>query len=265
MMQAFIEGIGLLGPGLNGWNGSRAILAGTQAHVTAPMTIPTSDWLPPAERRRTGVSVRLALATGREACEHAQRDPRNLATVFTSSGGDSDNQHAICETLATPERELSPTRFHNSVHNAPAGYWGVATGAMASSTSLCAFDWSFGAGLLEALTWMACERQPMLLMAYDAPYPEPLRTTRPVPLPFGMALALAPERSTRSLAELTIGFEPASDKSDVGLPEGLKQLHDAIPAARSLRLLCALARERRAEVPIEYLHGRQLRATITPP
>ncbi|MBX9629616.1 MAG: beta-ketoacyl synthase chain length factor [Burkholderiales bacterium] len=265
MMKAFIEGIGLLGPGLPGWNASRAILAGTQPHVAAPMTIPTSDWLPPAERRRTGVSVRLALATGREACEQSQRDPGTLATVFTSSGGDSDNQHAICETLATTAREVSPTRFHNSVHNAPAGYWGVATGAMASSTSLCAFDWSFGAGLIEALTWIACEQQPLLLMAYDAPYPEPLRTVRPVPLPFGMALALAPEPSARSLAQLTVGFEAASDRSDPGLPQGLKVLHDAIPAARSLRLLCALAREKHAEVPIDYLSGQQLLATISPP
>ena len=35
--------------------------------------------------------------------------------------------HEICEALATDEREVSPTRFHNSVHNASAGYWGIAT------------------------------------------------------------------------------------------------------------------------------------------
>jgi len=35
--------------------------------------------------------VRLALAVGREACEHGQHDPRTLATVFTSSSGDGWN------------------------------------------------------------------------------------------------------------------------------------------------------------------------------
>ena len=35
---------------------------------------------------------------------------------------DCDNVHAICESLATPERQVSPTRFHNSVHNAAAGW-----------------------------------------------------------------------------------------------------------------------------------------------
>lgn len=265
MMQAFIEGIGLLGPGLPGWNASRDILAGSRPHTAEPVTIPTSDWLPPAERRRTGISVRLALATGREACEHAQRDPRSLATVFTSSGGDGDNQHVICETLATAAREVSPTRFHNSVHNAPAGYWGVATGAMASSTSLCAFDWSFGAGLIEALTWIACVRQPMLLMAYDVPYPEPMRTVRPIPYPFGMALMLAPERSARTVAQLALDVETESGTTTADLPAGLKQLHDSIPAARSLPLLCAVARGQHARVPVDYLDGRQLGVTITPP
>ena len=48
------------------------------------------------------------------------------------------------------ERELSPTRFHNSVHNAPAGYWSIATQSREPSTSLCRDDESFQAALLEA-------------------------------------------------------------------------------------------------------------------
>lgn len=261
-MKAFVDGIGLLGPGLPGWSASRAILTGAAPHVAGPMTIPASDWLPPAERRRTGVSVRLALAVGREACENARMQPRSLATVFTSSGGDGDNQHTICETLASEAREVSPTRFHNSVHNAPAGYWGVATGSMESSTTLSAFDWSFAAGLIEALTWIAFERQPILLAAYDAPYPEPLRSFRPIPSPFGLALALNPARSDRSIAELALDF--ASVTSDVGLPEELMRLRDAIPAARGLPLLCAIARGERTDVAVEYIDGRSLRATVTP-
>jgi hypothetical protein len=45
------------------------------------------------------------------------------ASVFTSSGGDGDVIHHICETLTQPGREVLLTRFHNSVHNAPAGYY----------------------------------------------------------------------------------------------------------------------------------------------
>lgn len=262
-MRAWLEGVGLIGPGLTGWNRSRAALAGLQPYRAEPVQVTASDWLPPAERRRTGMSVRLALAVGREACEHAGRDPRTLATVFTSSGGDGDNQHAICETLATQEREVSPTRFHNSVHNAPAGYWGVATGSMECSTSLCAFDWSFGAGLIEALTWVTVERQPVLLIAYDAPYPEPLHAVRFITAPFGVALLLAPERTERCIATLEAGI--ARDAIATSLPAGLDALRVGIPAARSLPLLCALARSTPAAVAIDYLDGQGIRVATGMP
>ena len=53
----------------------------------------------------------------------------DAAVVFASGDADGENLHHILESLATPEHEVSPTRFHNSVHNAAAGYWNIATGA----------------------------------------------------------------------------------------------------------------------------------------
>jgi hypothetical protein len=262
-MRAWLEGIGLIGPGLKGWHASRPMLAGTQPYRAEPVEVAASDWLPAAERRRTGTSVRLALAVGREACEHAQRAARTLATVFASSGGDGDNQHAICESLASDVREISPTRFHNSVHNAPAGYWGVATGSMESSTSLCAYDWSFAAGLIEALAWVAVEQQPVVLIAYDTTYPEPLRTVRPVAAAFGVALVLSPQRSERSLASLDA--ELAHTRAESALPEGLGALCEGVPAARSLPLLCALTRAVSTSVAIEYLDGGSVRVAVGMP
>jgi len=261
-MRAWVEGIGVLGPGLRGWPMSRAALAGGEALPAEPVTIPASDWLPPAERRRTGAAVRVALAVGREACEHAQRDPRTLATVFTSSGGDGDNQHAICEVLASEARELSPTRFHNSVHNAPAGYWGVATGAMESSTTLCAYDWSFAAGLIEALAWLTMERQPVLLIAYDTPYPEPMNAVRPVAAVFGVAFVFTPERTARSLAMLDARL--AREAPAESLPAGLDALCRGVPAARSLPLLQKLATTAGGISAIEYLDGRSIRVECVP-
>ena len=104
----------------------------------------------PAERRRAGATVKLAIAAGSEALAQAGRDPADMAMVFAASGGDGETVHEILAVLARSTREVSPTRFHNSVHNAPAGYWTVATGSRAPSTSLCAFDESFAAGLLDA-------------------------------------------------------------------------------------------------------------------
>jgi hypothetical protein len=136
--------------------------------------------------------VRLALAIGFEATSRAGADPAELPTVFSSSGGDGFNCHEICQTLATGDRQLSPTRFHNSVHNAASGYWSIAAGATPPSSVLCAYDATFGAALLEALTQVVVDQTSVLLVAYDSAYPEPLHAVRPIPDAFGIAMVLSP-------------------------------------------------------------------------
>ena len=149
-LSAYIGGIGVLGPGLVNWQETAAVVSGRVAYSPAPTMLPTPALLPPAERRRTGRVVKLALAVASEASSRANIDPASVASVFSSSGGDGHNCHELCEALALEHREVSPTRFANSVHNATAGYWSIATGAKLESNVLCAFDASFGAGLLEA-------------------------------------------------------------------------------------------------------------------
>jgi hypothetical protein len=56
------------------------------------------------------------------------------------------------------EKMVSPTLFHNSVHNTPAGYFSIATGIQTASVSLSAGDNTFSAGLIEALTQVLIEK-----------------------------------------------------------------------------------------------------------
>jgi hypothetical protein len=204
--------------------------------------LPPVDLLPPAERRRAGLTIRLAIAAGIEALAGADRDPADMAMVFTASGGDGETIHDILSVLATEQRELSPTRFHNSVHNAPSGYWAVATGSRAASTSLCAFDSSFAAGLLEAAVQATLQDCPVTLIAYDVPYPEPLHAVRPLDCMFSVALVLAPERSERALADVTIAVVDAIASATSMADFQLERLRLGNPAARSLPLLAAVAR-----------------------
>ncbi|HET9469817.1 MAG TPA: beta-ketoacyl synthase chain length factor, partial [Usitatibacter sp.] len=251
-LAARVRGVGLAGPGLSGWIAAREALAGRAPYVPMPTALPAPESLPATERRRAGKCVKLALATGLEAAAAAGLDPSSLATVFASSSGDGENCHAICETLASDDRMISPTRFHNSVHNAPAGYWSIATGATASADCIAAFDASFGAGLLEALARLATEPgDPVMLLAYDAPYPEPLHGARPIPDAFGVALALgaAGDRSPGPL--LKVDLVPAAP-SRMEAP-ALEALRAAIPAARSLPLLALLASGRPGTDVVAYL------------
>ena len=169
-LAARVEGIGLVGPGLAGWPHARDVLCGSARYERTRTCIPLPDALPAVERRRAGKAVRISLAAGLEAATAAGRSARDMGSVFTSSTGDGENVHAICEMLASNDRMISPTRFHNSVHNAPSGYWSIATGSQKSADSLAAFDASFGAGMMEALSRLAADPdEPVLLIAYDAP------------------------------------------------------------------------------------------------
>lgn len=261
-LAAWIDGIGLIGPGLADWTGGAEVLAGRQAYAAAPSLLPAPALLPPAERRRSSRLVRLALAVGLEAATGAGADAAQLATVFSASSGDGHNCHALCETLASSDRSVSPTRFHNSVHNTAAGYWGIATGAMAPSQVLCAYDASFSAGLLEALVQVAADARPVLLIAYDAEYPEPLHAVRPVPDAGGIALLLSPVQGAKSLAriEAVLDETPATPMAD---PD-LEQLRGAIPALRGLPLLAAIAAGHTGPVALDYLPPLQLALQVAP-
>lgn len=259
-LTAWITGVGLIAPGLPDWPSARAVLRGEQTWVSAPSVLPMPAILPPAERRRASRVIKLALGIGLEAATGA--DVSTLATVFSASGADGHNCHALCEQLATDDRHISPTRFHNSVHNAPAGYWGIATKSMAPCQVLCAFDGSFGAGLIDALGQVALDRQPTLLLAYDSEYPEPLHARRPVPDCAGVALRLSAERTPDALAR--IGVQTTDAPARALDDPTLEPLRAAVPALRSLPLLERLAQGRAGEVCLEFLPGLQLAVTIEP-
>jgi hypothetical protein len=250
-LSAYVSGIGVLGPGLTGWPQTAAVLLGREAYKPAATVLPMPTILAAAERRRTGRVVKLALAVGLEAVAHADANSAELASVFSSSGGDGDNCHELCQALTLDGREISPTRFAHSVHNIAAGYWSIGTGAMAKSNVLCAFDASFGAGLLEAMTQVAVDREALLLVSYDTAYPLPLHAVRPIPDAFGIALVLTPDRCANSLARMQVSLtaEPLQTLDD----PALEWMRREIPAARSLPLLRLLAAGEPGRAIIEYL------------
>jgi len=261
-LTAYLDGIGLLGPGIGDWPSGALVLTGGTPYVPQSTVLPTPGALPAAERRRTGSIVKLALGVGFEATSRAGVDPATLPSVFCSSGADGQNCHEICEVLASSERQLSPTRFHNSVHNAAAGYWSIATGATPASSALCAFDASFAAGLLEALVQVVVDRTAVLLIAYDASYPQPLHAKRPIADAFAVALVLAPEARAASSARLTATF---TDASTDRIPEPqIEALRSSIPAARCLPLLRRLARRETGCAVIDYLDTQRLAVEVVP-
>jgi len=222
--------------------------------------------LPSAERRRAGAVVKVSLAVGEQAVAASGRDAKQLPSVFSSSSGDAVNCHEICSMLASGDRLISPTRFHNSVHNASSGYWSISSGSMATSSVLCARDAGFAAGLLEAMTQCAVEDRAVLLVVYDTEYPEPLFSKRPLPDTMGVALVIAPRRSDRSVASIALdsGDYMTTSAADTMAEPALEALRQSIPAARGLPLLECIARKQSRTVVLAYLDGAQCKVEVAP-
>ncbi|MDQ6629104.1 MAG: beta-ketoacyl synthase chain length factor [Pseudomonadota bacterium] len=162
-----IDGIAFWSPGLPGWPIARAAFRGDGLAVEPPAKRPAPAILAPAERRRAPDSVALALEVASAAMSDAGRLGEPLPSVFTSAHGDLAVSDYMCATLASQPTLISPTRFHNSVHNAAAGYWTIGTGCMAASSAVTAFTHSFGAGLLEAASQCLADDVAVLLVAFD--------------------------------------------------------------------------------------------------
>ena len=173
VLACTLEGIGFWAPGLPSWEAARAFARGGAADPDGPRK-PSPRLLAANERRRAPETVAVALEVGLGACQAAGRDPASLPSVFASSQGDLVIADYMCATLADAPATISPTRFHNSVHNAAAGYWTIGTGAMHPATALSAGPVSFAQGLLEALAQLAGGAEAVLLVGYDGAAVGPL-------------------------------------------------------------------------------------------
>ncbi len=238
-MRLYLDGIGVWGAGLADWPQARSVLNGELRYVASSQPLPAPAVLPAAERRRSPATARIAVQVAAEACAMAGVDPAQVPSVFASSHGDTQITDYMCRELAL-DAPLSPTRFHNSVHNAANGYWTIAVNCMHSSTALSGGERSFDYGLLEAAAQALAGLRAVLLVAYDLAAPAPLVTVCPILVNFGVGLVLSPVASARSLARLELS--QASDSKDPPLlPEGLDALMSGNPAARALPLLFSVA------------------------
>jgi hypothetical protein len=187
-----VRGIAFWASRLPGWDIARAVMRGEQAAPSVAANRPAAALLAPTERRRAPDTVALALEVAQRACDAAAESPQMLPSVFASTHGDLAISDYMCATLASAPTLISPIKFHNSVHNAAAGYWSIGTGTYASYTALSAYRYTFAAGLLEAATQVVCDQRSVLYVAFDIEAKGPLATISPSRGLLGVALVLSP-------------------------------------------------------------------------
>jgi hypothetical protein len=237
----FIDGIAFWAPTLPGWAYARAALRDEAAPLVAPARRPTPELLAAAERRRAPDTVALALEVAAAAVRESGLDAATLPSVFTSAHGDLAVNDYMCTTLARQPTTISPTKFHNSVHNASAGYWTIATGCREASTALTAFDASFGAGLLEAASQCQADARAVLLVAFDVEATGALASVTASAGLLACAFVLSPKRSERTVAGFDWSLAPgacigASVRSAAARSLGGNAMAGALPLLEAIAI-----------------------------
>jgi hypothetical protein len=198
-------------------------------------TRPQPSILPPNERRRAPDTVAVALEVAQAACLNAARDPAQLPTVFASTYGDLAITDYMCGTLAKAPMTLSPTRFHNSVHNAAAGYWSIATACRQPYCALGAGQYTFAAGLFAAALQACADQTDVLLVAYDIEARGPLARIAHSQGILGVAVVLSVAQPGAPVRlQLTVTETAAAQTSHSGTANAM---------AASLPLIAALERK----------------------
>lgn len=260
MNDIYLQAIGLCAPGLPNWHSGQQVLKGDIPYVAQALPQYKLPLLQANERRRLPPAAKLALVAALEATHDI--DVTHLATIFSSSDGDMGIIDQLCTALTLPQRPVSPTAFHNSVHNAAAGYWCIGTQARTTSSSISAADASFSAGLLEAIVFVVTENAPVLLVAYDYPAPAPLDVVRPFSAPFAVAFVLTAQADKSTIARFHLQFDTGTVATSMADPH-LETLRLGNPAARCLPLLQTIAQGNTQVLSLPYLTPQSLTLHIS--
>lgn len=191
MTELDILGVGAWSPYFSNWSEFSSGLATGDWQQSTRLQ---PDLIPARERRRAPQSVRMAVEVMHQSCEMAALPPDEVATVFSSSMGDMEITDYMCRTLADNPRAMSPTKFHNSVHNASTGYWSIATQSHCPANAVAADIYSASMAFLDGAIQASEENIPVLVVTQEMAAPSPLLNTCAAKHPFSAAFLIAPKK-----------------------------------------------------------------------
>ena len=192
--------------------------------------------LPKPLRRRASLTTRMAVTAAMAACKRAGVDPGDLPSVFASVGGEIRVTDELCRALPDREESLSPTRFHNSVHNTTAGYWGILNDCRSPAVAIAGLDDTFAIGLLEACSQLNQLGDDILLVCYDETWPQYLAPPMGS-IALSSAFVLGSEQANSCWPMISL---PMLGTTDQSLNSDIEAIMGSAPAAACIPLMQAL-------------------------
>ena len=261
MTDVDIVGLGVWCESFSNWDEFCSVLEGGSGAAGSALK---PEVIAPNERRRAPLSVKMAVEVMDQACRMAALEPSGIATVFASAIGDMQITDYMCRTLADAPRTISPTRFHNSVHNAATGYWSIATQSHSPASAVSGYSNSAWVAFLDGAIQAVEENIPVLVAVQEVAPPAPLQPIYEWTHPFAAAILLAPVGFCSSpIASVRLSVSGDSIESPQ-LPQipGIDLSGNF--AARSISLLAAIEKERDAELRFPLSRYSSLSISIAP-
>ena len=234
-LRFHLRGLGLWAPG---YPDPRAWAARPPACPEDPGATPRAELLPPMLRRRTSLLTRMSAEVARQALRGLPPGPTTM--VYGSVYGEIRTTLELLAALVAGPEPLSPTRFHNSVHNTAAGYVSIATANHAGNSVLAAGRSTLAMALLDCAALVACGGGDAVLVIAEEPLPEPLAAGRrygPFAAAFALSALAPPDRS-----EETWSCRLVRGRSDAAPPHAPPPWLAESPVVAALGLVDGLLR-----------------------
>lgn len=228
-LRGYLRGVGLWTPAYPSFE--RWCAAGMPVDFAGPAeqaaALPPAELLHPRLRRRTSVFTRATVTALQAATAMGGAALDDVRIVLVSSFGEIETTVELLAQLADPHGPVSPTKFHNSVHNTATGYMSIASGNHREATALAGGAHNLEIAALELLAGLASDGGHAVLIVAEEALPAPFARSDADPT-FALALHFAAEpagESHPSSLDVRVGLDGVAWEPDasedlpmVGLP-----------------------------------------------
>jgi hypothetical protein len=200
-------------------------------------------------RRRASPLTRISVDVFEQATRAAGVDPATIPTIWATAHGEHGTAIKLLKMMLRGEGKVSPTHFHNSVHNTPSAYASIAAGNGSASTTLTGGPELVSSAILEAFCHLDAGTPEIVVVLGDEPLHAPFeRGDMQEPLGIAFVFASAPDGAAFKLSNLRREALPS-----IKLHERLGGLY----VTAGLPLLEHIVSRRPGTIPLEIEEHRR--------
>jgi Beta-ketoacyl synthase, N-terminal domain len=209
MKPAYLRGLGLWSPGF------ASPEAWCRGEPDPEVSTADARMLEGPLRRRASPLTRISVDVFDQATLAAGIDAAAIPTIWATAHGEHGNAIKLLKMMLRGDGKLSPTHFHNSVHNTPSAYASIAGGNASPSTTLTGGPELVASSILEALCHLDAGAPEIAVIVADEPLHEPFaQPDMQAPLALGFCFSSKPDGALAMLCDLRRETLPAIKPHD---------------------------------------------------